>query len=179
MKQSPAAVEIASLKLAMTACGPRRCGGGATTAPILHHSRGWGGLGRAFSRRRKRGTSVVDRRWAESPPPGTTHQSPLTAEYPSTSLRTGEHDYECEYEGIIGAASAYHVTDVDQRPLRARSQEFPSVTSPPPDSLSSVGEEVAQSFSTASGRAGSGRAFALLMQPPSACDAIARPSGLG
>jgi hypothetical protein len=33
----------------------------------------------------------------ESPPAGTTHQSPLTAEY--------EHDHECEYECIFDAAT--------------------------------------------------------------------------
>jgi hypothetical protein len=50
-------------------------------------------------RRRKRDTSVLDRRWADSPPAGTTHQSPLTAKY--------EYDYECEYEGIFGAVRAH------------------------------------------------------------------------
>jgi hypothetical protein len=61
----------------------------------------------ATRRRRKRGTSVVDRRWAESPPPGTTHQSPLTAEYPPAPRlrRASEHDYECEYESILGAVT--------------------------------------------------------------------------
>jgi hypothetical protein len=63
----------------------------------------------ATRRRRRRGTSVVDRRWAESPPPGTTHQSPLTAEYPPTPRlrRASEHDYECEYEGIFGAVGLF------------------------------------------------------------------------
>jgi hypothetical protein len=32
--------------------------------------------------------------------------SPLKAGYPSNSLRIDEHDYEDEYEGILGAAGS-------------------------------------------------------------------------
>ncbi len=52
------------------------------------------------------------------PPAGTTHQSPLTAEY--------EHDYDCEHEGIFEAAT--HAAT--RHPETMKTQELGRLTSP-------------------------------------------------